>query len=81
VRALPRIPMKGDVPTETSAPRLQLHFTPEPGLRIKAFWARPYLLKGRLAAELTMKLPRRYRLWPERWAEPSWGGRRNGESS
>ena len=37
---------KGDMSTETSAPRLRPHFTPEPGRWIKAFWRIPTLIAG-----------------------------------
>jgi hypothetical protein len=35
---------KGDMSTETSAPRLRPHFTPEPGRWIKVFLAHTYLI-------------------------------------
>ena len=43
VRALPQILIKGDMSTETSAPRLRLHITLEPGRWMKAFGAHPCL--------------------------------------
>jgi len=45
VRALPQILIKGDMSTETSAPRLRPRFALEPGRWIKAFLHTPTLLR------------------------------------
>ncbi len=42
--AFPQLLTKGDMSTETSAPRLWPNFTLQPGRWIKAFLAHPYLV-------------------------------------
>ena len=69
VRALPRLELTDDLSTETSGPRLRPHFTPEPRRWIRPLWRTPTLLQSRLAAQLTMKLPRPYPVWPVQRAE------------
>jgi len=58
----------------TTVPRLRPHFTAELHRWIRDSWRTTALLQSRLAAQLTIKLPHLYLVWPGQSAEPSWGG-------
>src|SRR5512143_1921369 len=64
----PQLLIKGCKSTETSAPRLRPHFTPEPGCWIKAFLAHPYRIAEQISRSAHHNAASRpYPLGPEQW--------------